>query len=175
LDYLHLGWNLPQIQDKKAYLEKVNDFARSSMRMLRETIWALNQAEVSSSSLKSKIQDYARLCLHQERIQFHFKFDASIEQINSSVALNCFRIIQEALSNTMKYAEARNFWLEMHFDSTRFKLKIKDDGKGFQMEEAQKLKGHYGLKNMKMRATDMKASFDISADSDGTNIEIMHQ
>ncbi len=172
LDFLYLGWDKDKVSDKKGYLTNLSDFARSGMRLLRETIWALNEEEVSADSLKAKIEDYLKLCFNEVDTSYHFLFGSNQLKINSGVALHCFRAVQETVSNCLKYAEASVFEVDLKFEGDRLVLKISDDGKGFEVLEGEAKKDHYGLGNLKKRAADLNGTFDIRSGKDGTKIEI---
>ena len=171
LDYLYLGWDKGKVTDKKGYLTNLSDFARSGMRLLRETIWALNEKEVSAEGLKAKVEDYLKLCFNEGDTAYHFHFKSDQTKLNSGIALHCFRIIQETVSNCLKHAEASIFEIDLQFEGHQLTLLVSDNGKGFAVETSSK-DGHYGLSNLKKRAADLNGSFDILSDEDGTKIRI---
>ncbi len=84
-----------------------------------------------------------------------------------------FRVCQEAFNNCLKHAQAKNIYI--HFqsnDSFVFSFTIKDDGIGFNWDQA-KLKGHYGLVNMQARAKETQAELLVdSALGVGTTLTI---
>jgi signal transduction histidine kinase/ligand-binding sensor domain-containing protein len=171
LDYLYMGWEKKNIPDRKESLGTLSDFARSGMRMLRETIWALNQSEVSAVSFKSKINDYLKFCFDNQEIKLNFEFHSNTEEINSSVALHCFRIIQESVNNGMKHANATEISVFLRIkDSEHFELQINDNGKGFDIDRVKQQEDHYGLKNMEERAKEMTAHLELSSNDKGTQI-----
>ncbi|MFY0608179.1 MAG: hypothetical protein JXR10_15785 [Cyclobacteriaceae bacterium] len=172
LDYLYLGWGKKEIGDTKDYLIKITDFARSGMKMLRETIWALNEEHVSSNSLKLKIDDYLKLCFTGLASHYKFSFQSLEEKVNAEVALNSFRIIQEGVSNAIKHSQARNISIRLSLDGEQILLDIEDDGKGFEMQEEQLTSEHYGLKNIRRRAEELNCSLNVVSDSSGTRIAI---
>ena len=173
LDFLYLGWSNEKIVDKKDYLRNVMDFARAGMRTLRETIWALDQAELETSGLKAKIGDYLRLCFTDENIELEFHFDSNSETINSSLALNSFRIIQEAVSNSIKHGFPKKVSIHMQIESEQqFELVIVDNGKGFDVDRDQSKNGRYGLKNMEIRAKEIGAHYSLESSDSGTKIRI---
>ncbi len=175
LDYLYLGWTRDHIKDKKDYLGNISDFARSGMRMLRETIWALNQSEVETNSLRIKIADYLRLCFEHESCEYDFQFNTEINSVNSTIALNCFRIIQETVSNSLKYARAKKFTILFEIKANAlFSLELRDNGIGFDIMKVSQSEGeNYGLKNMKSRANEMGAVIQFNSDDEGTRITVI--
>ncbi|MEO6722314.1 MAG: response regulator [Ferruginibacter sp.] len=71
------------------------------------------------------------------------------ENTGDKLKLSIYRIVQEQLSNILKYAKANNAWLSLHQTPGLVELVIKDDGVGF--DSTQKQKG-VGLQNISTRA-----------------------
>ncbi|GAB1858507.1 hypothetical protein MHTCC0001_33460 [Flavobacteriaceae bacterium MHTCC 0001] len=71
-----------------------------------------------------------------------------------------FRILQEFLSNSVKYSEAKNLSIELDYKPNQIEITAKDDGKGFNMEDVEK---GSGLINMKSRAELIHATFDLQS------------
>lgn len=170
LDFLYLGWDQNHVPDKKDYLNKLSDFARSGMKMLRETIWALSEEQLDASSLKLKIDDYLKLCFANHRTTYSFRFEVSSEKVKAALALNTFRIIQETVSNALKHSEAKKIGIIFQIRSQKLRLEISDDGRGFDVAEAQKMEDHYGIENLKKRADELDAEIDIQSGAGGTRI-----
>ncbi len=85
--------------------------------------------------------------------------------------MNLYRILQEALFNTNKYADAENITVEFILNDNSLLVNISDDGKGF--DTSKKKKG-IGIKNMQERADDINAEFKISsALNKGTQISLV--
>ena len=80
--------------------------------------------------------------------------------IPTAVKLELFRILQEAVTNTTKYAQAQTFTVELSKENNLFIMQIQDDGKGFDMDTSSK---GIGLKNMKERAKKIKATLSINS------------
>lgn len=172
LDFLYLGWDKPAIGDKKDYLGNVTDFARSGMRMLRETIWALNEEKVEATSLKAKIDDYLKLCLSNEKLTYGFNFNSISQKVNAVTALNSFRVIQEGVSNSLKHANARHIQVDLLINENEIDLSISDDGQGFDVQEGKAKQDHYGMDNLEKRAKEMEALLEIQSGESGTTINI---
>ncbi|MDB5262279.1 MAG: sensor histidine kinase [Adhaeribacter sp.] len=71
-----------------------------------------------------------------------------------------FRIAQEALNNIMKHADAKNISVLLMYLPDKIILSIKDDGKGFEPEQADK---SLGLQNMRHRANLIGAKFTLQS------------
>ena len=81
-----------------------------------------------------------------------------------------FRILQEFLSNSVKYSEAKNIGITLDYKPEKIIITATDDGKGFNINEIEQ---GSGLINMKSRAQLIKASLDISSEpGNGVNLTL---
>ncbi len=71
-----------------------------------------------------------------------------------------FRIIQEFLSNSVKYSEAKHLKITLQYESDYLKIIASDDGKGFNMDTVEK---GSGLINMASRAALINAELSINS------------
>jgi signal transduction histidine kinase len=79
-------------------------------------------------------------------------------------------VILEALNNSLKHAQASAVVVEIYNSSRNLHLSIKDDGQGFEAEQAQ---GGMGLTNMQERVAAFDGRLEIVAQAgQGTEIRI---
>ncbi|MFI0429243.1 sensor histidine kinase [Mariniflexile sp. HMF6888] len=71
-----------------------------------------------------------------------------------------FRILQEFLSNSVKYSEAKNILIVLDYQPDNLVITAKDDGKGFNLDEIEK---GAGLINMKSRASLINAQLELTS------------
>jgi signal transduction histidine kinase len=82
-----------------------------------------------------------------------------------------FRMAQEALTNTVKHARARQAWLRLRYGADSVTLTIEDDGIGFDTDRKSKT-GAWGLLGLEERANLLGGSVQIMSDTGrGTLIE----
>lgn len=143
-------------------LSDVSSFTRTTITQLRDTIWALNKDEITFEDLKSRLYNYLESAkLASEHTAFHFESNlASNYTLNSIQAVSIYRIVQESINNTMKYAAATNLTLSINETTNEVIVSIKDDGVGFKMSE---ITLGNGLENMKNRASSINADFEINS------------
>ena len=83
-----------------------------------------------------------------------------------------YRIVQEALQNVLKHANANNIDLCLSYNDNGLTIVIRDDGKGFDTAEAGKSQS-LGLRNIKNRASLLRAPLEIiSTPGNGTTVNI---
>jgi signal transduction histidine kinase len=89
-------------------------------------------------------------------------------------AVTLFRIIQEALRNVAKHAQAKNVVIKVKKRKEKVIFLIKDDGRGFNLSEMRKksVSGHVGLLMMQERASLLGGKLTITSQpSKGTTIK----
>ncbi|MBP6686405.1 MAG: PAS domain S-box protein [Lacibacter sp.] len=87
-----------------------------------------------------------------------FATNALEEQMDETVKLTIYRILQEQLNNIVRHAEAKNVMVEMFVEENKVYLFIADDGKGFDLQTVKK---GQGLMNIKSRAELQDGSVEI--------------
>ncbi|MBA80442.1 MULTISPECIES: tetratricopeptide repeat protein [unclassified Leeuwenhoekiella] len=161
-------------QQVKERIAAISAFTSVTINELRDTVWAMNKESISLIDLKNRIEaliDKARES--NAETQFEIELQDSEKQLEFSAleGINIYRIIQETINNTIKYASASNLKIEMSCDQSVFKVSIKDDGVGF--DEANLNVGN-GLNNMRKRAADIHAELLISSSmGKGSTVELI--
>jgi signal transduction histidine kinase len=173
IDNLKYGFN---IKDEKLThkLDTISEFTSETIYELRDTIWAMNKDEVSLEDLETRIANYIDKAKKiASKTNFEFKIDKllDIQKTFSSVkGMNIYRIIQEAMHNSLKYADASIIDVQINKLNNKVIFKVSDNGKGFNVDTIEK--GN-GLLNIKKRANNIQAHVKIhSKDSQGTIITL---
>jgi signal transduction histidine kinase len=80
--------------------------------------------------------------------------DVTLRALPGDVAVNLYRVVQEALSNVARHAQARQVVIRLLREETRLTLIIEDDGRGFSAPDSLHSlasQGHFGLVGMQER------------------------
>ncbi|AOM82342.1 sensor histidine kinase [Salisediminibacterium beveridgei] len=100
--------------------------------------------------------------------------EVKLEEIDLDKGIedHLFRIAQEAISNTLRHAEAGKLSVILVLRDQNVIMRIRDDGKGFDMKSVRQ-HGSYGLENMRERAEEVGGSLKlISVPGEGTQLEV---
>jgi signal transduction histidine kinase len=96
------------------------------------------------------------------------------ERLPQKLEISIYRIIQEALNNALKHAEAKNFKINIIEKQEIVFIELSDDGLGFDPDgfiSNEKSLIHNGVANMKTRCKLLGGSFKLtSTPNQGTNI-----
>ncbi len=103
---------------------------------------------------------------YSSELQTSFDSHIKWELVNNTVKINLYRIVQEALQNCNKYANADTIKVEFKSEIDHLILSILDDGTGFNVKRT---KNGIGLHNIEYRATECKGTVTIkSTKGEGT-------
>ena len=161
--------NLAYVENPEKKLEKVADlsnFGRLTMKDLRDTIWAMNHDGGSFEQLIARVSELRSVLPTN-------LFVSIVSNINNEKPLtglqllNCYRIIQEFIQNTIKYAMADQIKVEFLDENDSFKIEICDNGSGFNLTS---INFGNGILNMKRRCEDLLGDFEITSSPQGTKV-----
>ena len=154
--------------------DTIANFTKQTITELRDTIWAMNAGKVSWAQLSGRIADYLqRAQLADEKVSFEMLGGELLDpnlRFDSATGIQIYRLLQEAIQNAMKYAEASVIQVSISQENKSLKLQIKDNGKGF---EESKITPGNGLFNMRKRAEELKGELNIESQKEaGTSITL---
>ncbi|MEP3439930.1 MAG: ATP-binding protein [Sulfitobacter sp.] len=106
-------------------------------------------------------------------VSFNWQIEEELEApvTGPSLVLNVLRIVQEAVTNSVKHANATLITVKMD----RKSVIVSDNGAGQKSEVADRpdgINGGFGIPNMKKRARNVSADFDIEMTPQGTTITL---
>lgn len=156
----------------KAKLSSINDFATNTISQLRDTIWAMNKNEITYEDFHGRtLALIEKAKLSKENMQFNFKSNVKSKVIFTSVVgINIFRVLQEAINNALKYADASQVDIEISEKQNELHIIVSDNGKGFDINT---IDLGNGLENMQNRIDEIDEKIQIdSAIGKGTTIKI---
>ncbi|MDO8368085.1 MAG: sensor histidine kinase [Saprospiraceae bacterium] len=87
--------------------------------------------------------------------------------------LQLFRIVQEGLTNALKYSKAEAVKVQIKSSGNELRLEIQDNGKGFDVEKALEGGKAFGLHSILQRAKAIGGKAEIKSSEGGTAIRVM--
>jgi len=155
-------------------LQNISQFTTNTIYELRDTIWAMNKTQISFEDLNTRITNFIDKAREVSgNINFNFEVSEEVNQkyyFTSVEGMNIYRIIQEAVHNALRYAKAKNIHVYISENQTSIKIKIQDDGVGF---DKNKVEMGNGFHNMQKRAKEILAKWKMeSRENQGTIILI---
>ena len=166
--------NVEQLKTKTGNtddVQKMQGNAEQILASLRETIWVLNNKEISVQEFSDGFKNYCFKILKNFE-QLSFSAEENIENnkmLSAATAIHLNKILQEAVQNIIKHANATQITYQIE-SNKNFKISITDNGVGFNENSVNK--GN-GLENMQWRAKEVGIDVKlISVVNGGTTITI---
>ena len=148
-------------------LREVKDTIQGVLQDLRATAKELRPPTLSSFGLENAIRSHAYDIREKyPNLEIHLSLAHDQESLPDNVRLALFRVLQQALMNVVRHAEATEVRIHFSFDAEEAHLEISDNGKGFQVpanwiefvrEE------HYGLAGASERVAALGGVFKVES------------
>jgi len=97
--------------------------------------------------------------VNKEEINAQFHTNQEEERLEPLKEIQLYRIVQEALQNILKHAQAKNLFIQLNKHKDQLSLMIEDDGKGMPESPGEGM----GLKNIKQRVQLLKGIFTVDS------------
>jgi two-component system sensor histidine kinase UhpB len=148
------------LQELATELNKVVDDVREVMENLSPSL-------LDNVGLLSALESYLRGAAHTGSFQPHIaiSLDEQELELNEAEQLALFRIVQEAINNIVKHAQADHVYLNAFGDCTELVLQVTDNGRG--LDAARQIGLARGMGNMRFRARLIGATIEWHANPDG--------
>ena len=144
-----------------------------AMERVRNLALDLRPAMLDDLGLAAALRWYAHRFASDTGITVHFSATGSV-RIGSVVETACFRVAQEALTNVMRHANARQVWVKLSMSALATELTVRDDGIGFDVAAARKRAASgvtIGILGMEERVLTLGGEFEVrSARGKGTRL-----
>lgn len=147
---------------------EVQSLVKDTIAELRRTVWLINKPSVTIEEWLIKLKEYYK---RTKRVEINSNILNNDLMLASTQATVLFRIIQEAVQNAIKHANAELIRVEIQTDANNINIGISDNGIGFNLDDCEK---GFGIGNMQQNAKTLNGtiSFD-TASGKGTHINLV--
>lgn len=151
-----------------------SEFLDDAFLEVRAIIKEMTEGKISGNGIVKDLQDLLTK-ISKLGIEIESKIELS-KKLDSNIEMNVYRVIQEALSNSLKYSKADTIELILT-DHEHLSLTVKDNGIGFDSTgyKAQKESGleSYGVENMENRVKLLGGNFTLNTKyGEGVTIDV---
>ncbi len=156
-------------------LRHLETLSADSLLELQRLIADLRPSHLDDLGLPAALRWYASKV--QERTDLKVKVDIEGEEIliSSALKIAIFRIVQEALNNITKHAQAKNVYIRLEYRLKQVIVSVRDDGIGFDLDMVRISRARrpsLGLVGMQERAALLDGEVSIqSSPGQGTLVE----
>ncbi len=156
--------------------EMLNDVKNNigkAMSDLRDIAKSLNSERIKALTIHTAVFNEAERISKSGIIDVKTNVDGEQKEMNQQKKLVLFRIVQESMQNIIKHAHATEIIMSFHYGPDMLCTVIKDNGRGFEVQEALQNSNGLGLSNIKSRALIAHGNSMIeSSPNAGTTITI---
>ena len=163
-------------------LRRVASLVQESVESVREISSNLHPHHLERLGFCSAVEALAENISHSSGLRIDCSCDKLDHQMPKEIEIHLYRIIQEALSNIVRHASARNAKIDIRKDQKSIDVIIHDDGCGFEIREfrgeqlskqSSDVSRGFGLASMSERARIIGGTLTIeSAALSGTTIHL---
>jgi signal transduction histidine kinase len=154
-------------------IARTQRLVEKSVNIVHEFARELRPAVLDDLGLIPALHSFVKLFSKRTRIRVHLKAFAGVEQLDTARRTVLFRVAQEALTNVSRHAHASRVEVSIEKLADLICMKIKDDGRSFEVERTMRSRGrkHLGLLGMRERLEMVGGRFDVeSAAGKGTTV-----
>ncbi len=141
-------------------VKEISEMVLEADEFVRTLSRGLVQVDLEKMELSVALQKLSKRVQKNSNIECKYVENGNIKFENHRIALHIYRIVQEAVNNAIKHADANCIEIRISSNLKQTTIAIDDDGKGFDPEKNQ-IKGS-GIQIMKYRTKMMGGTLDIS-------------
>ncbi|PZR75888.1 MAG: hypothetical protein DLM73_04115 [Chthoniobacterales bacterium] len=157
-----------KLQDSIAIIDRLFQQVRKLSLDLRSPL-------LDDLGLVPALRSYLDEQAQRSGFSVEFLTDGAMEQMSSEIETACFRIVQEAVTNTVRHAQAKKVSLELRRTPEGLRLIVREDGRGFNVPatiEHAEQGGGLGLLGMRERVALLGGSLDLQSEpGHGTKLD----
>ena len=151
-------------EEASRHLGLIRNMVRLSRVDLRRSIWDLRSRELEQFDLYKALSLGATRIASNAGVRVEVETKGNVGPLPEVIEEALLRIGQEAVTNTVKHADARCIKIELDFTEAQIVMEIRDDGKGFMPESSPGPNdGHFGLLGMSERAKRLGGQITVTS------------
>ena len=156
-------------------LEKIEELARRTTKEIRHMLFTLRPLVLETQGLVPALDQYVqKLRETDDAAEVHLDASRLSDRVSQDAQGVIFYIIEEAVGNARKHAQAPHIWIRLHEGADELIAEVRDDGVGFEVQAVQASydkRGSLGMINMNERAQLVAGTLSIaSAPGEGTRV-----
>jgi two-component system, NarL family, sensor histidine kinase UhpB len=170
--YAQVAQKLSEKNNRKelpGMLEKIKMTSSEMISEMNDIVWTIHPKNDSMERIILRMESYARPLLNSRNIEFKMEYDPVVltTHLEMEYRKNFYLVFKEAVNNAFKYSGCSEIITRILHSKTGMEMQIKDNGVGFNVQ--QEITGNKltlsgnGLRNMKMRAEEMKGNLQINS------------
>ncbi|MDM3884808.1 sensor histidine kinase [Pseudomonas sp. BCRC 81390] len=170
---LQLQWLQRRMPDElQGHCDALRSTLDDTLGNVRNVSALLNPRQLASLGLEASLRAHLVRTLANSGVHWSLACNQRLGGIDEAVTMAVFRITQEAVTNMLRHAQARNLVIGLQRTPEGLALSIRDDGRGFVPARDPAEAGQRGLAGMQERVTALQGSLAVTSQpGQGTHIE----
>ncbi|UCF61617.1 MAG: sensor histidine kinase, partial [Anaerolineaceae bacterium] len=158
-------------------LFKIEELARRTTKEIRQMLFTLRPLVLESEGLLAALEQLSETMLenHDQKVTIQASPDV-VDDMEVGKQGVVFFIVEEAVNNARKHAQADNIWVRLKRKGELLRLEVQDDGVGFDVasvEASYDQRGSLGMVNLRERAEMVNGVLRIdSVPGKGTRVAV---
>ena len=148
-------------------LQEVREIAQTTLENTRSLYQSLHPAILDDGGLEQALAWYLPVFEKQTGIRVQYLKTGSSPTVSDGVAINVYRVVQEALNNLAKHSKSSLAWVRVDFATDRLRLEVEDRGIGLPLEKAGGVRRGLGMVAMRERAELLRGKIEFSRPAEG--------
>lgn len=145
-----------------------------TLNKVRDVSAILNPRQLASLGLEASLRAHLLKTLENTSVHWSLECKQHLAGIPEEMAVAAFRITQEAVTNMLRHAQARNLLVRLQRQPEGLSLFISDDGQGFSPAANPGEQGQRGMAGMSERIAQLGGTLKVvSQPEQGTQIEAL--
>lgn len=154
--------NIPDSKDSLINrLQSLYDQSFELSVKVRTLAHNLRPPVLDTLGLKAAMETHCTEFSHRTNLPINLEIDAVIPVLPDIFTITLYRVLQEALTNIIKHAQAAEVWVDLTVEDKTINLTVQDNGHGFDVANTQS--NGIGLAGLRERVTLAGGKFNISS------------
>tara|TARA_R110002096_G_scaffold431902_1_gene647757 strand:+ start:2874 stop:4706 length:1833 start_codon:yes stop_codon:yes gene_type:complete len=168
LDSLNMNTTTEAVKTRGKYIDELKTIEHDIRKVSHE----LNTDFVAGSGFIDLIETFVETQTEVYNLEYTLDYDEAISwgEVSNKTKIHIYRMVQEALHNIHKHANATLVNITFKLENNKIYLTLTDNGSGFDVNKA---KSGIGLKNMNSRISEINGTIKITSEKNvGTTVAI---
>lgn len=161
-------------EELQAHCSVLSSTLEETLDKVRDVSAILNPRQLTSLGLEASLRAHLLKTLENTSVHWSLECQQRLTGIPEEMAVAAFRITQEAVTNMLRHAQAKNLLVRLQRQAEGLSLLISDDGQGFLPVSNPGQQGQRGMAGMSERIAQLGGTLKVTSQPDqGTQIEAL--
>tara|TARA_R110002124_G_C8971830_1_gene515223 strand:- start:5604 stop:8498 length:2895 start_codon:yes stop_codon:yes gene_type:complete len=154
----------PDVDIQNRFLGLIQKSADEAKEKISDIVWTINPEHDDWTTFLAKCRRHASDIFESQNIEFSLEMDENIpDELGMELRKNLWLIFKEIITNIIKHSAANYVLIRFKTTNKKISILIKDNGKGFDLDSAEK--GN-GIESIKKRVYALRGEVELVSNVD---------